>query len=69
MTVSATAPMTGSYDHLQVALSVLPAVPRPAPYPIFPNPFACGIILINFSYKNCWSAASARATYWREVPC
>jgi hypothetical protein len=71
VTVSATAPMTGSYDHLQMAPSVLLAVPRPTPYSIFPNPFAfvSGIILINFSYKNCWSAASARATCWREVPC
>jgi len=68
VTVSAIVPMTGSYHHQQVALSVLLTVPRPRPYPIFPNPFGSGIILINFCCRNCWSTASAPATYWREVP-
>jgi hypothetical protein len=69
LTVSAIVPMTGSYDQLQVALSVLLAVPRPAPYSIFPDRFASGIILINFFYKNCWTPATARATHQQEVVC
>jgi hypothetical protein len=69
VTVSAIVPMTSSYGHQQVALFVLLAVLRPTPYPIFPNPFASRSILINFSYKNCWSAANARATHWQEVVC
>jgi hypothetical protein len=69
VTVSAIVPMTGSHDQFQVALSVLLAVPHPAPYSIFPNPFASGIILINFFHKNCWTPATARATPRQEVVC
>jgi hypothetical protein len=69
VTISANVPMTGSYDRLQVALSVLLAVSDPyaalGPAGHLHSP----IVLINFICMNCWERATTRASHSQEAAC
>lgn len=67
MTVSAIAPMTGSYRRLQVALSVLPAVSASCATLALPGRLHFPIILINSIRMKCWRPAAPRATHRQEV--
>ncbi|HWY55917.1 MAG TPA: MHYT domain-containing protein [Terriglobales bacterium] len=69
MTVSTIVPMTGSYDHLQVALSVLLAVFVSYTALDLAGRLRSAVILINFNCMNCWGPATARASHWQEVVC
>ena len=69
MTISAIAPMTGSYNHLQVAPSVLLAVPASCAEFDLAGRLHSPLILIDIFCMNCWSLATPRATHWQEVVC
>jgi hypothetical protein len=69
MTVSANVPMPGSYDRLQVALSVFLAVSASYAVPDLVPRLHFPIILVNFICMNCWRLATQRATHRQEVVC
>ena len=74
MTVSANVPMPGSYDLLQVALSVFLPVPAScsaadlAPRLFSPRLFS-PILIYLFVCMDCRRLASERASHRREVVC
>ena len=69
MIVSATAPMTGSHDRLEVALPVLLAVFGACAALDFAGRLHSLLILNNIFCMNCWRPATARGTHRQEVAC
>jgi hypothetical protein len=67
--ISAIVPMTGFYDHLQVALSVLLAVSASYAALDLPGRLRSPIILINIFCINRPRPATARANHRQEVVC
>jgi len=69
VTISAIAPMTGPYDHLQVAFPV--SLPFSASYAALDlaGRLHSPLILSDIFCMNCWRPAIARATHRQEVVC
>lgn len=69
MTISAIAPMTGSYDHLPVAPCVLLAVSTSYAALDLAGRLHSPLILSDILCMDCWRPATARATHRQEAAC
>jgi len=69
VTVSTIAPMTGPYDHLKVALSVLLTVAGSYPALNVTGRLHSPTILLIFICMNCWGPTPTPAVHRQEVVC